>query len=56
MYVDMRQRMALRDKFRDTLTEAARHRDERQFTVYDPGGLKESGWIGLRTAGHTGGG
>ena len=45
MTVDMRQRMTLRDRFRDTLIKAAKERNRRDFDVIGPGGGVELGWM-----------
>jgi len=43
--VDMRQREALRDKFRDKLCDAALERDRRDFYVLGRDGDAELGWV-----------
>ena len=45
MTVDMRQRMALRDLFRDKLCDAALERNRRDFYVAGRDGDAELGWV-----------
>ena len=45
MSVDMRQRIALRDLFRDRLCDAALERDRRDFWTIGPDGDRELGWM-----------